>query len=77
MCIIGCVWKTPFHKSGHILTQHILNACQRKKGDTVLATKGPPERRSASFIKVSGRMLIISDAFKRRPDFSFTVTILA
>ena len=71
------MWKTPFHKSGHILTQHILNACQRTKGDTVLATKGPLERWSASFIKVNGRMLIISDTFKRRPDFSFTVIISA
>ena len=30
-----------------ILTQHIENACQ---GDAVLATKGLPERWSASFI---------------------------
>ena len=42
-----------------ILTQHIVNAYQ---GDMVLATKGPPERWSASFIKVSGR--IHSNAFK-------------
>ena len=40
----------------------------------VLATKGLPERQTASFIKVSGRMR--SDAFKRRPAFSFTVTII-
>ena len=39
----------------------------------VLARKGLPERRSASFIKVNGQML--STAFKRRPAFSFTVTI--
>ena len=39
-----------------ILTQHVVNACQRKllEGDTVLATKGLPERRSVLFIKVSG-----------------------
>ena len=39
---------------------------------TVLATKGLPKIRCA---KVSGRMH--SDAFKRKPAFSFTVTILA
>ena len=46
---------------------------KENKGDVVLATKGLPERRRVSFIKVSGRMR--SDAFKRRPVFSFTVTI--
>ena len=57
-----------------ILTQHIMNTCQKTKM-TVLATKGLPERQSASFIKVRG--LMRSDAFKRRPAFSFTVRILA
>ena len=55
-----------------ILTQHVMNACQSY---AVLATKRLPERQSASFIKISGQMC--SDAFKRRPAFSFTVTILA
>ena len=55
-----------------ILTEHVVNACQ---GDAVLATKGLPERRSASFIKVSGRMR--NDTFKRRLTFSFTVVISA
>ena len=41
----------------------------------VLATKGLPERQNASFIKVIGQMR--SDALKRRPAFSFTVTISA
>ena len=40
-----------------------------------IATKGLPERQSASFIQVSGRMR--SDTFKRRPVFSLTVTISA
>ena len=53
-----------------ISTKHVVNACQ---GDTVLATKGLPERRSTSFIKVSGRMR--NNAFKRRLAFSFTVII--
>ena len=30
-----------------ILTQHVMNACQREPDDAVLATKGLPERRSA------------------------------
>ena len=54
-----------------ILTQQ----AKENYGDTVLATIGLLERRSASFIKVSGRMR--NNAFKRRPAFSFTVTILA
>ena len=61
---------------GH-LTQHVVNTCQRKlrwRGTTV-ATKGLLERRSASFIKVTGRMR--NDTFKRRLAFSFTVIILA
>ena len=41
----------------------------------VLAMKRLPKRWSASFIKVSGRMH--SDTFKKRPAFSFTVTISA
>ena len=44
-----------------ILTQHIVNTGQ---GDVVLDTKGLLERRSAPFIKVSGR--IRSDAFKKK-----------
>ena len=39
-----------------ILTQHVVEACQEKKGDTALATKGLPKKQSTSFIKVSGRM---------------------
>ena len=58
-----------------ILTQQVVIACQRELGDAVLATKGLTERRSALFIKVSGQMS--NDAFKRRPAFSFTVTISA
>ena len=58
-----------------ILTQHVVNACQRKLSDAVLTTKELTERWSASFIKVSGRMR--SNAFKRTPGFNFTVTILA
>ena len=54
-----------------ILTQLVVNACQ---GDAVLAAKGLPERRSTSFIKVSGRMR--NDTFKRST-FSFTVVISA
>ena len=42
---------------------------------SVLATKGLPERQSASFIKVSGRMR--NDTFKRRLTFSFIVVISA
>ena len=56
-----------------ILTQYIMDTCQKNLGDTVLATKGITERRSASFIKMSGQMY--NDAFKRRPAFGFTVTI--
>ena len=55
-----------------ILAQHVVNACQ---GDMILATEGLPERRSATFIKVSERMH--SDAFKRRPAFNLTETIPA
>ena len=39
------------------------------------ATKGLPERQSASFIKVSKQMR--TDTFKRRPALKFTVIILA
>ena len=45
------------------------------KKTKVPAAKGLPERRSTSFIKVTGRMR--NDTFKRRLTFSFTVTILA
>ena len=48
---------------------------KENEGDTVLATKGLSERQSALSIKVSGQMR--SDAFKRKPAFGFTVTILA
>ena len=54
-----------------ILAQHVVNSCQRKLR---WATEGLPERWSTSFIKVSGCMHC--DEFKRRPAFSFTVTIL-
>ena len=37
---------------------------KENQGDTVLATKGLPERRSTSFIKVSQRMR--NDAFKKK-----------
>ena len=57
-----------------IWTQHVVNACQRLRW-RVTTTKETPERRSASFIKVSGQMH--SDAFKTRPAFSFTVVISA
>ena len=40
-----------------------------------VATKGLPERRSTSFIKVSGQMH--NDAFKRRLAFSLAVVISA
>ena len=46
-----------------ILTQHVMSTCQKNKGDMLLTTKGLPERRIVSFIKVSGRMHI--NAFKR------------
>ena len=44
-----------------------------KKTNSIIATKGLPERRSTSFIKVNGQMR--SGTFKRKPAFSFTVTI--
>ena len=56
---------------GHINTAHRERLL---KNDTVLATKGLPERRSTSFLKVSGQMR--STTFKRGPAFSFTVIIL-
>ena len=46
---------------GHINTAHH-EWLPKKYGDTVLATKGLPERRSASFIKVRGWRC--SDAIK-------------
>ena len=55
-----------------ILTQLVVNACQ---DNAVLAAKGLPERQSALFIKVSGRMR--NNTFKRRLTFSFTVVISA
>ena len=60
-----------------ILTQLVVNACRRKlsQGDAVLAAKGLLERRSTSFIKVSGR--VRNDTFKTRLTFSFTVVISA
>ena len=54
----------------HILTQHVVNACQRK-----LRWSGATKGYRNSFIKVSGRMC--SDIFKRRLTFNFIVTILA
>ena len=47
-----------------LLTQHIMNACQRALRDAVLATEGLSEPQSASVIKVIGQMR--SDTFKRR-----------
>ena len=66
------IWHLPLIKwmGVAILTQHIMNTCQRK-----LRWCGTSYRQSTSFIKVSGWMR--SDKFKRRPVFSFTVTILA
>ena len=57
---------------GHINTTR-REPVKENYGDAILATKGLPEKRSASFIKVSGRMR--STAFKRRPAFAFTVII--
>ena len=57
---------------GHINTVHHERLPKKTK---VLATKGLPERRSATFIKVSGQMR--SNAFKRRPAFGSIVTISA
>ena len=59
----------------HINTSRRERLPKKTKSTSVLATKGLPERQSASFIKVSGQMR--SDTFKRRPAFNFTVTILA
>ena len=47
----------------------------KKTKVTRLAAKRLPERRSASFIKVSGQMR--NDTFKRRLTFSLTVVISA
>ena len=59
---------------GHINTAHRERLPKKTKVMwCYVATKGLPEKRSASFIKVSGRMC--NDAFKRRPAFSFTVII--
>ena len=55
------------------LTQHVVNAYQRKQGDAVPATKGLPERWRAPFINVSGQKR--STAFKKRPAFGFTLII--
>ena len=35
-----------------ILTQHIVNACQRKQGNTVLATNGLPKTEAFNFIVI-------------------------
>ena len=42
-----------------------MNAAKENQGDTVPATKRPPERWNTSFTKVSGRMRS-STGFKRR-----------
>ena len=85
--IICFIWQLPLIEwmGMAILTQHIVNTCQRKlrwcgtsyKGLRWCGTsyKGLPKRWSASFIKVSGR--ILSTGFKIRPAFGFTVIILA
>ena len=60
-----------------ILTQHVMNTCQKKLrwcGTSYKRITRETER-FINFIKVSGRMH--SDIFKRRPAFSFTVTISA
>ena len=71
------IWHLPSGKwmGVSILTQHVVNTCQRKLRwrITTVATKELPERWSTSFIKVSKQMR--SDAFKKRPAFSFTVII--
>ena len=60
------IWHFPLIKwmGMAILTQHIMNACQRKLGWQCTSYKGLPKGWNALFIKVSGRML--SEAFKRR-----------
>ena len=60
---------------GHFNTARRERLPKKTKMTQYQLQKGLPERQSASFIKVSGQML--SDAFKRRLAFSFTVIISA
>ena len=39
-----------------LLTQHVVNTCQRRLSNTVLATEKLPERQSTSVKKVSEEM---------------------
>ena len=60
---------------GHFNTVRRERLPKKTKMAQVLATKELPERRSASFIKVSRRMR--NDVFKRRLTFASTVIITA